>query len=158
ARQAAAMKVSLPFWETDTPEKLLIDIGVSATPPKVVHQPKADPHSLMKMANDNFRAGKLDEARKYAQQAEAAKGSWGLFEKSPTKLLEEIQAAKAKKDKDESMHVLAEGRKKFKEGKLDEAEQLANKAQRLHGPYSVWDMGDRADKLIGDILAAKDAA
>src|SRR5262249_60183362 len=69
-----------------------------------------------------------------------------------------IQAAKGKKDKDESTHVLAEGRKKFKEGKLDEAEQLANKAQRLHGPYSVWDMGDRADKLIGDILAAKDAA
>jgi type II secretory pathway component GspD/PulD (secretin)/tetratricopeptide (TPR) repeat protein len=158
ARQAAAMKVALPFWETDTPEKLLIDIGVSATPPKMMPQPKTDPRSLMKMANDNFRIGKLDEARKYAQQAEAAKVTWGLFEKSPTKLLEEIQAAKAKKDKDESMHVLAEGRKKFKEGKLDEAEQLANKAQRLHGPYSVWDMGDRADKLIGDILAAKDAA
>src|SRR5262245_43423506 len=107
ARQAAAMKVTLPFWETDTPEKLLIDIGVSATPPKVVPQPKTDPRSLMKMANDNFRLGKLDDARKFAQQAEAAKVSWGLFEKSPTKLLEEIQAAKAKKDKDDSMQVLA---------------------------------------------------
>ena len=30
ARQAAAMKVALPFWENDTPEKLLIDIGVTA--------------------------------------------------------------------------------------------------------------------------------
>src|SRR5262245_7059074 len=67
ARQAAAMKVTLPFWETDTPEKLLIDIGVTATPPKVMPQPKTDPRSLMKLANDNFKIGKLDEARKYAQ-------------------------------------------------------------------------------------------
>ncbi|MFL5342468.1 MAG: hypothetical protein ACJ8F7_20170, partial [Gemmataceae bacterium] len=31
----------------------------------------------------------------------------------------------------------------------------AHKAQRLHGPYSMWDMGDRPEKILAEVDAAK---
>ena len=160
ARQAAAMKVAMPFWEADTPEKLLIDIGVTATPPKAMAagkaKGKADPKTLMRMATDAYKSGKLEEAQQLAMQANAPNAHWGLFEKSPSKLLDEIQEAKVKKNKEESTRVLFEARRQFEQGKMDDAEKLAYKAQNLHGPYSVWELGDRADKLIADIQTAKE--
>ena len=38
---------------------------------------------------------------------------------------------------------------------LDTAIAMARKADQLHGPYSVWDWNDRADKLVKDLQAAR---
>jgi len=47
--------------------------------------------------------------------------------------------------------VLAEGRKLYEKGEYDAASRLAYRAQKLHGPYSIWDLGDRPTRLLDDI-------
>ena len=69
--------------------------------------------------------------------------TWGLFEGSPDKLLTDIHKARVKRDQEESVHVLEEARKLYAQGKLKEAEALAHRAERLHGPYGLWDLSDR---------------
>ncbi len=44
-----------------------------------------------------------------------------------------------------------EARKVFAAGKLQDAKAMANRAAKLHGPYSMWDMGDRPQKLLDEI-------
>jgi type II secretory pathway component GspD/PulD (secretin)/tetratricopeptide (TPR) repeat protein len=160
ARQAAAMKVSFPYWEKDTPEKLLADLGVKASPPPGgVAAMKADPHVLVKQGQDALKAGKLDDAQKLAQQAKMTPGiKWGMFEETPEKLLDEVQKARASRDKAEAGRTLAEGRKLYEQGKYDAAEKMAYKATSLHGPYGVWDFGDKPEKLLADIRSARDKA
>jgi type II secretory pathway component GspD/PulD (secretin)/tetratricopeptide (TPR) repeat protein len=158
ARQAAAMKVSFPFWESDTPDKLLLEIGVKTTPPPK-SMAKSDPHLLMKQGQDAFKAGKLDDAQRLAQQAKLVPNvKWGMFEEAPEKLLDEVQKARAVQSKSESARLLTEGRKLFDQGKLDQAEKLAYKASSMHGPYGMWDFGDKPEKLIADIQTARDKA
>jgi type II secretory pathway component GspD/PulD (secretin)/tetratricopeptide (TPR) repeat protein len=217
ARQAAAMKVNMPFWENDTPEKLLIDIGVRATPPPGVKAPAtqakpdgtppkadgspakpaatpakadmtpskavatppkatatpakapatpaktpakpapADPHVLVRQGYDALKAGKLDDAQRLAQQANAMPNvRWGLFEDTPSKLMDEVQKSRSARDKAESVRVLTDARRLYEQGKYDEAEKLAYKAGNLHGPYGMWDFGDKPDKLIAEIHTAKE--
>jgi type II secretory pathway component GspD/PulD (secretin) len=158
ARQAAAMKVNFPYWEKDTPEKLLADLGVKAsTAPTGMTAAKADPHVLVKQGQDALKAGKLDDAQKLAQQAKMTPNiKWGMFEETPEKLLDEVQKARATRDKAEAGRILAEGRKLYDQGKYDAAEKMAYKATSLHGPYGVWDFGDKPEKLIADIRSARD--
>ncbi len=160
AHQAAAMHVNFPVWETDTPEKLLLDIGVRSTPPPAGMAKKpVDAHLLVKQGEDALKAGKIDDAQKLGQQAKLVPNvKWGLFEETPEKLLDEVQKARATRDKAESVKVLAEGRKFFEQGKLDAAEKDAYRASKLHGTYSIWDFGDNPDKLRADIQSARDKA
>ncbi|MFO0807111.1 MAG: hypothetical protein U0746_00645 [Gemmataceae bacterium] len=156
ARQAVAMKVTMPFFETDTPEKLLIEIGVKATPPVAIPA-NADPKVLVKQGYDALKGGHLDEAQKLATAASANRTvKWGLFEDTPAKLLDEVQKARTARNKAESTKVLADARKAYDAGKLDDAEKLAYKASNLHGPYSVWDLSERPEKLIAEVQTAKD--
>jgi type II secretory pathway component GspD/PulD (secretin)/tetratricopeptide (TPR) repeat protein len=160
--EAKTLKVELNWWE-DTPEKLLAEIHQreiaspqTAAKPSAVADASADPHVLLKRARDLYNAGKLEEADKLAQQASTARlVRWGLFEDSPDKLLGEIHKARFKHDQEESVKVLAEARKLYTQGNLKEAEHLAHRAERLHGPYTVWDLGDRPQRLLADIETAK---
>src|SRR5205085_1539926 len=61
----------------------------------------ADRYALVKQARADFDAGKLDEAKALAQQANTMGGTWGLFEDSPAKVLDDIQKSKGKADKTE---------------------------------------------------------
>jgi type II secretory pathway component GspD/PulD (secretin)/tetratricopeptide (TPR) repeat protein len=152
ARQAQAMHVQLPFWETDSPEKLLIDIGVKAVAPAKASIPVADPKIQVKQGFEALRVGKLDEAQKLAQSAASnPKAKWGLFEDNPTKLLDEIQKARKTRDKEQSVKLLMDARKLYDQGKFAEARTMAYKASAMHGPYAMWDFGDRPEKLIADI-------
>jgi type II secretory pathway component GspD/PulD (secretin) len=175
ARQAKDKNADLNWWD-DTPEKLLADIkrvspetvatgtkagtekSKTATPAadtKVAQakaeEPANDPRSLLRQARDHYQHGKLEEAKELALKANMAGVKWGLFEDSPDKLLAEIQAGRARRDKEESVRLLAEARKLFEQGKLDEAEKMAYQAERLHGSYSIWDLGDRPHKLVAEI-------
>lgn len=157
ARQAQAMRVPMPFWETDTPEKLLIDLGVkTAAAPAAANMPSGDPKALVKQGYEALRIGKLDEAQKCAQSAASnPKAKWGLFDDTPTKLMDDIVKARAARNKDESAKVLASARKLFEQGKYSDARSMAYKASTLHGAYAMWDFGDRPDKLISEIDAAE---
>jgi type II secretory pathway component GspD/PulD (secretin)/tetratricopeptide (TPR) repeat protein len=161
--QARALKPELNWWE-DTPDKLVADIrqaeGIKQTgaikETADVEDKSIDPRALVKQARASLDAGKLEEAQQLASRASVTKSvRWGLFEDSPDKLLLDIRKAKYKHDQEESVHVLAEGRKQLEQGNWAEAERLAHRAERLHGPYSLWDMGDRPQKLLAQIETAK---
>src|SRR5262249_26066736 len=151
-----ALKPDMPWWD-DTPEKVLADVQkaesgkpvqtVQATTPAPsagVPAPvpeTADAHALVKQARDLMNAGKLEEAEKLAHKANADKSArWRLFEDSPDEILSELHKQRVKRDQEESVKVLAEARKIYEKANgdpkaLDEAERLAYKADRLHGPY-----------------------
>lgn len=171
ADQAKSLKPILDWWEY-TPEKLLADIQraspqtinaavvangpKTSTPDAAKATESSDPRVLLKQARDLYAAGKLDEAKEVAIKANGCAGArWGLFDDSPDKLMTDIQKARAKRDQEESVKVLAEARKLLEQGNLDEAEKKACRAERLHGPYSVWDMGDRPQKLLAEVETAR---
>src|SRR5262249_31638334 len=116
-----------------------------------------DPRMLVKQAREAYNAGHLEEAEKLARRADAGKArNWGLFEDSPEKLLSEIHRAKNKRDQEESVHVLAQAREEFQKGNLQEAKRLSYQAERLHhGPYNIWELGDRPQKLRSEIEVAE---
>jgi type II secretory pathway component GspD/PulD (secretin)/tetratricopeptide (TPR) repeat protein len=158
ARQAAAMHVSLPYWEADSPEKLLMEIGVKTTPPPAQAM-KADPHLLVKQGRDALKAGKVEDAQKLCLQAKAVPNvKWGLFEDTPDKVLDDVQKARATRDKTEAARLTAEGRRLYEQGKYDEAEKLAVKASALRVNYGVWDFSDKPEKLLADVQTAKEKA
>src|SRR5262249_41242606 len=45
--------------------------------------------------------------------------------------------------------------KLYQKGDYDAATRLAYKAEKLHGPYSIWDLGDRPAKVIEDVQVAR---
>ena len=178
------MKCNLGFWE-DNPERLEIDIhkaegsrkpevvvASATTPAKETPTPAATPakqadvplvprtkpeaKTLLVRGRKELEAGKLDDAARTAQRVKAfTAGSWGLFEDSPDRLQLDIDKARVKRDREEAARVLAEGRKLYEEGKYEEASRLAYKAQKLHGSYSIWELGDRPTRLLADIQDAQ---
>src|SRR5262249_7739362 len=56
---------------------------------------------------------------------------------------------------EESWRVLAEGRKMLEAGDLEGASKCAYKAENLHGPYSIMELGDRPHKLLDDVNTAE---
>jgi len=173
AFQAQELRPDLEWWEMN-PEKLLADIQRSApagSAPAVAKTPnlpapaarvsksdniKGDPHALLKQARDLYNKKKLDEAERLCVQAAAAPGGhWGLFEDSPEKLRVDIQKLRTGRDREESARLLAEARKLYTQGNYQEAKTKAWRAQQLHGPYNVWDLGDRPQKVLADIERAE---
>jgi type II secretory pathway component GspD/PulD (secretin) len=162
ADQARALKPGLNSWE-DTPDKVLAAVRETEAkkkPPKGIavvadHNSSSDPRQLLKQARELYNAGKLEEAQTLAQKANAQPTHWGLFEDSPDKLMQDVRKARLKRDQEEAGHVLVEARKLYEQGNLAEAERLAHRAERLHGPYSIWDLGDRPQKLLAEIDVAK---
>jgi type II secretory pathway component GspD/PulD (secretin) len=161
--QAAKKKPLLDWWEPDNPEKLLADIRraegkqpASSTASASGADQKPEPKALLRQAREQYSAGKLEEAKDLCQRANACPGAhWGLFDDCPDKLLVDIQKARVKREQEESAKVLVEARKLYEKGEYDEAEKKANRAERLHGPYSMWELGDRPSKVVADCQAAR---
>jgi type II secretory pathway component GspD/PulD (secretin) len=164
ADKAKALKPALNYWE-DNPDKLFTEIQqvegtkqVKDNKGTAVDRPAGDPHVMVKQARQLYAEGKLDEAEKLALQANASRNAhWGLFDfDSPERLLSDIRKAKSKRDQEESVRVLAQARSEFAQGHLAEAERLAHKAEVLHhGPYNIWELGDRPQKLLVEIDTAR---
>jgi type II secretory pathway component GspD/PulD (secretin) len=115
----------------------------------------SDPHLLVKMGRDALKAGKLDLAKECGVKANASNARWGLFEDSPRKLLDDVAKARADKDRVDSEKLLVEARKALTNKEYDKAAELAHKSERLHGPYSMWDLGDRPSKVLAEVESAK---
>jgi type II secretory pathway component GspD/PulD (secretin) len=166
AEQARALRPDLKFWE-DNPEKLLHEIDqrspvrspavAGGQPPRPgAADPKTDARVILKTGRQLYSQGKLDEADKACAAAAAVPGtSWGLFEDTPTKLHGDIQRARTRRDREEAGKLLAEARRLFDAGKLKEAKELAAIAKKKHGPYTIWDLGDRPDRLLIEIETAE---
>jgi len=162
ADQANNLKPELSWWE-DTPDKVLAEVhdleakkqpAVASTSGPDMNN-SSDPRQMLKQARDLYTAGKLEEAQSLAMKANAKPTHWGLFEDSPDKLMLDVRKAQLKRDQEESVHALAEARKLFEQGNLTEAERFAHRAERLHGPYGFWDLGDRPQKLLAEIETSK---
>ncbi len=159
ATQARDLRVELDWWEVN-PTQLLEDIqrragggGNPVAANNMRAMPTADARILVKDARDLLKVGRVDEAERLCNQAAAGgqtKG-WGLFEDSPEKLRADIQKVKGRKGQDEANRLMTDARQLFAMGRVQEAKQKAMKAQALHGPYTIWDLGDRPQKLLEEI-------
>jgi type II secretory pathway component GspD/PulD (secretin) len=162
AERARSLRPDLKWWD-DTPDKLLADIRqVERVNPQgkprdaVAEMRLVDPRPLVKQARELLDEGKFDESEKVALQAQGGKKiRWGLFEDTPEAVLADLKKARTKQDQEDSVSVLAKARKLYEDGHYTEAAQLAHKAERMHGSYSWWDLGDRPAKLLADIRAAE---
>ncbi len=167
ARRCAAtvrsMQVEL-LWNEDNPDKLLNDLAARETKrPNAqaaagpVPRTKEEALKLLDKGRQELAEGKLDEAAQDCLRAKSCPSAhWGLFEDTPDSLLAEVDKARQRKNKDESVLVLADARRLYEKGDYDAAYKKALRAKTLHGAYSVWDLGDRPDKLLADIQTARE--
>ncbi len=124
----------------------------TGSPAEPSGSPKIDPRTLVRQGRILYQQNKLDEAEKLCHQAATSRGvRWGLFEDSPDKLRSDISDARKRRDKAEAAALVKEARAHFQKGDLLEAKSKAWKAQQLHGPYNLWDLGDRPDRLLSEI-------
>jgi type II secretory pathway component GspD/PulD (secretin) len=168
ATKAAALKVDLDWWD-DNPAKLLADVQRAQDARRATAKqdggeqadkaptPREDARTLLQKGREAYAAGRIDEAYQLAQKAKVApSGGWGLFERdTPDKLLKDVEKVRARRDQEEAARLLGQGRQLLEQGDLDGASRAALRAQTLHGPYSVWDLGDRPSKLLEDVENAR---
>lgn len=164
AYQAKELRPNLEWWEQN-PDRLLADVQrqspasaeivqTSASSPmeNKDNATKPDARALLQKGRTMLRENKLEEAEKLCAQAGGIRQvSWGLFEDSPEKLRGDIQKQRSRRDREESTRLLVEARKLFAQGRHEEAKNMAWRAQQLHGPYSIWDTGDRPQRLLAEI-------
>jgi Flp pilus assembly secretin CpaC len=126
----------------------------------------ADPQTILKEARKALAAGQFDRALDLSHAAETynRSGRWGLFDDTPNSVQHDVQTARAKTQKLQSEKLTKDAKALLAKpaasederlAYLDQALQLAQRANQLHGPYSAWDMGDRPDKLVMEIQAAR---
>jgi type II secretory pathway component GspD/PulD (secretin) len=140
------------------------------TAPAMPNRPlPSDPKGLLKVAHEAYEAGQYDDAIALAQKAKVAPGAkdaWGLFDfDTPDKLINEVNKARNKRNQEESVKLLTEGRKLLDQAEhdevhrgelLDAAQKAALRADSLrNGTYSVWELGDRPTKLLADVDEAR---
>lgn len=166
AYQAKELRPNLEWWEQN-PDRLLSDVqrqSPAPASPEIVQTSasspaenkesptKPDARALLQKGRTMLRDNKLEEAEKLCAQAGGVRHvSWGLFEDSPEKLRGDIQKQRSRRDREESSRLLIEARKLLAQGRHEEAKNMAWRAQQLHGPYSVWDTGDRPQRLLAEI-------
>ena len=130
-------------------------------------KPAGDAKAMLKEGRKALKAGQYDRAQDLARAADANNPGkkWGLFDDTPNALLKDVQAAVAKAQQHEAEQLVkqakilvakpAPGGEAERAANLDQALRMAQRAEQLHGPYSAWELGDRADKLSKDIQAAR---
>ncbi len=177
-----AKKLNLAFDPNDpqTPDTLLHEIqrrrgGGSVLPPtpmptptpkqadifpvpKVLGDPPAapaEPHAQLRKARSLLTQNKYDESDKICGVLLSSGTRWGLFEDTPEKLRRDIQRQRQTSEREESFKVLADARKLFTQGNYADSEKKAFIAQKMHGPYGVFDFGDRPQKLLEEISKVK---
>ncbi len=167
AQQVKAMNVSSPFWD-DTPDKLLADIErkMGGKPIAAVQANGENPRLLVKRAREALDNNRLDVALDLARQAEAngRTTEWGLFDDTPDSIMKKVQEARGRRDRNDADRLVAQARGLFEKQSgtaeqravnLDAARGFCLQAIQLHGPYNVWNYGDRADSLLKEIDNAR---
>ncbi len=152
----APQAAKAPVAPAAAKDKTVVKDKAPAPPAKA-----ANPKEMLRVGREQLEAGKFDDAAQTAQRARAASAAagswspWGLFDDSPDALVRDVNKARARREQEESVKVLAEARRLYERGDYDQASTLAYRAQKLHGAYSVWDLGDRPTKLLAEIETAR---
>lgn len=115
----------------------------------------SDARALVRMGRDALRDGNIDLAAECAKRAAAIPTRWGVFEYSAEKLQAAVNAARGEQTRKQAEKLLVEARKLKDQGALEQAAELARKAEKMHAPYSHWDISDRPSKLLAEIDVAK---
>src|SRR5260370_19928265 len=119
-------------------------------------QASAKSSDLVRQGRYLFKKNNLEDADKVCAQAAGVAGAkWGVFEDAPEKLRVDIQKARGRRDREESARLLTEARALYIKHNYQEAKIKAWQAQKLHGPYGIWDLGDRPQKVLADIEQAE---
>ena len=85
---------------------------------------------LMQKGRTQLAENKLDDATKSAMQAKVLIVKWGLFEDTPDALVAAIEKVRADHNQDESLKVLAEGRRLLEQKDFDGASRAALRRER----------------------------
>ena len=137
----------------------------AATKPTAMSS-SVDPKQLLKDGRKALAERRFADAQDLAQAAESHNpgGKWGLFDDTPAALRKDIETAKAKSNKAKAEQLTKDAKALAHKPvandaerayNLDNASQMARKADQLHGPYSTWDMGERPDKLVKELQDAR---
>ncbi|HZV04506.1 MAG TPA: hypothetical protein VE999_05400 [Gemmataceae bacterium] len=172
AEQASTLNADLQ-WSEDNPARLLEEItraagGTKASTTAAAPEgnavatiapikTKEEALALMKQGREQLAKGDLEQANKTAARLRAARHiHWGLFfEDTPDKFQADVDHARLQRNKQQSVDLLAEARRRFEKKDYDGAEKLAYEARSKHGAYSIWDLGDRPNKVLADVQAAR---
>ena len=162
AEQAAALKADL-HWSEENPASLLDAISRAESGPKsgpessVAVRTKDEAQALLQKGREQLAKGDVEEAGKTAARLRAAKHiHWGLFfEDTPDKFQADVDRIRAQRGKEKSAELMVEARRCYERKDYDTAEKKAYEAQKLHGSYSIWDLGDRPSKLLADVQAQR---
>ena len=162
AEQAAALKADL-HWSEENPASLLDEISRAQSSPQAGPEPaahvrtKEEAQALLQKGREQLAKGDVEEANKTAARLRAAKHiHWGLFfEDTPDKFGAEVDRIRAQRGKEKATELLVEARRCYERKDYDNAEKKAYEAQKLHGSYSIWDLGDRPSKLLADVQAMR---
>lgn len=143
--------------KTVTPATAMVkNDKAGAAPAMGVPKTKEEAKAQLVLGRRQLAESKLDECAQTAQRIKSQSHlNWGLFEDSPDRLSIDLEKARAVRDQAESVRVLAEGRMLYEKGDYDGATRAAYRAQKLHGSYSIWDLGDRPTKLLSDVQTAQ---
>ena len=125
-----------------------------------------DPKQLLKDGRKALAEGRFADAQDLAQAASSNNPTdkWGLFDDTPSALRKDVEAAKAKTQKGQAEQLVKQAKVLAAKPAANDAEraynldgalQMARQAEKLHGPYSTWDMGDHADKLVKELQDAR---
>lgn len=167
ALQVRKMQVELSANELG-PDQLMQEVqkktqAIAAPKAKAASAPQISPaeaRTMLHQARVLLNQHKIDDAERLCNQAAAVPNTnWGLglFEDTPERLHNDIQRARAFRDRAEADRLLVEARKQFGKGEYDDAKKKAWRAQDLHGPYSPFDFGDRPQRLLAEIAKAESA-
>lgn len=197
AAPAAAPKNSVPEWAQDgasavvtadaQEERPVIDsvaheAPAPAAPAKKLSTPKEQAMALLNSAREDIKAGRFDEARRKAIEAEQLDVTYDLLDLQPRHILSVVDratgtltvskpgakaapataaastTAKPGPDaqKQEVQRLLQAAREDLKNGNLDGAKEKAEKAEKFDVAYKLFD--DRPELVLSDIAAAMAAS
>jgi len=113
---------------------------------------QVDPKELLRRGREALKAGRFDEARALARQADAnnTTGRWGLFGDTPDALEKDIRTAQAKANRDQAEQLTRQAQALLVKASqaridaeklaiLDQAYALADRAIILRGPTDFLD-------------------
>ncbi len=124
---------------------------------------------LLQQARVDLKAGNLDAAQANAERAQQMRVAFKLFEDVPEVILNEIEdrratenvarqgnaPSKAKGDEDaaQAKALLAKAKKALKEGRFEDARELATKADRLKVAFGLFE--DSPEVVLNEIARAE---
>lgn len=129
---------------------------VSINPSQPPLQTREEAVALLRTGRSLLGNFKIEEALEIAKRLREAKSiRWGLFEDTPDALYRDASQARFHRDQEMAARLLTEARQLYIKGDLDGAEKAAQRAEQLHGPYSVFDFSERPTKVLADIETAR---